>query len=181
MPSLMLPSFPDLPYCSWCWAGHGEVRGVLEAHLAPTSSWHIPPAQGTQPRVRTSPQAHREAGDLQTSWHVPSSSAGSLCACFQGEQGQHCPAAAKAARQGPLPRPEAANSHRLMPSPHGASLFSGPLAGMLGAERAMDSLWSPFPAFYPSWWWLIMRRLIPALYQGPKITYFQIYVRTSNR
>lgn len=118
--------------------------------------------------MRTSSQAHREAEGLQTSWHVPSSSAGSLCACSQGEQGQHCPAPAKAARQRPLPRPEAANSHRLMTIPHGASLFSGPLAGMLGAERAMGSLWSPFPAFYPSWGWFIMRRFIPALYQGPK-------------
>lgn len=55
MPSLMLPSFPDLPYCSSGWAGPGEVVEVLEAHLAPTSSWHIPPAQGTQPGVRISP------------------------------------------------------------------------------------------------------------------------------
>lgn len=55
VPSLMLPSFPDLPYCSSGWAGPGEVGEVLEAHLAPTSSWHIPPAQGTQPGVRISP------------------------------------------------------------------------------------------------------------------------------
>lgn len=150
LPSLMLPSFPDLPYCSSGWAGPGEVGGVLEAHFAPTSSWHIPPAQGTQPRVGTSPQAHRKAGGLQTSWHVPSRSAGSLCACSQGKQGQHCPAPAKADRQLPLPRTGEANSHRLKSSPHGASLFSGALAGMLGAERAVGSLWSLFPAFYPS-------------------------------
>lgn len=75
MPSLMLPSFPDLLYCSSGWAEPGDVGEVLEAHLAPTSSWHIPPAQGSQPRVRTSPhptpKAQREAGDLQTSTSLP--------------------------------------------------------------------------------------------------------------
>lgn len=54
VPSLMLPSFPDLPYCALGWAGAREVGEVLEAHLAPTSSWHIPPAQETEPGVMTS-------------------------------------------------------------------------------------------------------------------------------
>lgn len=153
LPSCCHPSL-TFPYCSSGWAGPGEVGEVLEAHLAPTSSWRIPPAQGTQPGASSQPlshpEAHRGAGALQTSRQVPTSSAGSLCACSQGKQSQHCPAPAKAARQLPLRKLEEANSHGSMPSPHGASLFCGLLVGMLGAERAMGSLWSPFPAFYSS-------------------------------
>lgn len=151
MPSLMLPSFPDLPYCSSGWAGAGEVGVVLEAHLAPTSSWHIPPAQGTEPGVMTSshptPRDTESQGASRPAGTSLPAVAGSLCAFSQGKRDS---TTLLQQRQLPLPRLEEANSHRSMPSPQDACLFSGALAGMLGAERAMGSLWSSFPAFYPS-------------------------------
>lgn len=153
MPSLMLPFFPGLSLLllglGWTWGGGRSAGGSsrsLQLLAHPSSSGDT---AGSEEHPPSHPQAHRGAGGLQTSQQIPSSSAGSLCACSQGKQRQRH-SQAKAAGQLPLRGPEEANSHRLLPSPHGASLFSGALAGMLGADRAMGSLWSSFPAFYPA-------------------------------
>lgn len=132
----------------------------------------IPPAPGTFLQLRghslsedqplSHPKAHREAGDLQSSWHVPSSSAGSLCACSQGKQSHPCPAPAKAARQLPLPRPQEANSTgqcQALMVPH---YFLVVQQGCLGLRGP----WA-LPCLLPLRR-LMTRRLIPALYQGPK-------------
>lgn len=150
LPSCCHPSLA-FPYCFSGWAGPGEVGEVLEAHLAPTSSWHIPPAQETQPGASSQPlshpQAHRGAGGLQTSLQVPASSAGSLCACSQGKQS---PAPAKAVRELPLRKLEEANSPRVNAKPSRCLIIFWSSSRDAWAGRAMGSLWSPFPAFYSS-------------------------------
>lgn len=152
MPSLMLPSFPDLSLLLLGLVGRWEKcwRLIL-----------LPPAPGTFPQLRGhSPE--RAASPCPTLRHTegqgPSRPAGrslpavqdhsvrarresrASTALLQQRQSGSCPFV-NWRRQIP---------HGSMPSPHGASLFCGLLVGMLGAERALGSLWSPFPAFYSS-------------------------------
>lgn len=148
MPSLMLPSFPDLPYCALGWAGAREVGEVLEAHLAPTSSWHIPPAQETEPGVMTSshptPRDTKSQGASRPAGiSLPAAQDHSVHAPRERETALPC------SSKGSCPF---LGQKKQIPTGQcqDACLFSGALAGMLGAERAMGSLWSPFPAFYPS-------------------------------